>query len=131
LAVTQFDGAAGFQAAEHGHEAIVVGLFPEEFADALFLVVFAVEELVGCIGLLSGRLGVIDQKLRLLFDEGQEVLAFDFQAVIDEAIEVVVAAEREMAMKNDAVMAGENGYNGRSESLNEAVHGVLLQWLVW
>ena len=56
---------------------------------------------------------------------------FDFQSVIDEAVEVIVTANREMAMKNDSIMAGARGYNGRSESLDEAVDGVLLQRQVW
>jgi hypothetical protein len=44
---------------------------------------------------------------------------------------MLVAAEREMTMKDHAVMAGQHGYNGRRESFDKAVHGVLLQRRVW
>jgi hypothetical protein len=61
--------------------------------DQLFLVGLVVEKAIWCVGLLRERLSKIDEALRKRLDEGQEVLAFDFEAVIDEAVEIVVATE--------------------------------------
>jgi hypothetical protein len=36
-----------------------------------------------------------------------------------------------VAVKNHSVMASQNGYNGRRESFDKTVHGVLLQGPVW
>ena len=75
--------------------------------------------------------GMIDQTLGKRLNEGQEVLTFDLEPVIDKAIEMLVTAKREMAVKNHSIMAGQDGYNGRRESFDKAVHGVLLQSSVW
>lgn len=131
LAVQQLDGAAGFHATEDGDEAVVVGALTQELSNQLLLVVLALQELVRHAGLLRQLLAMLDEALGLLLDERQEILAFELEGVIDEAVEVVVTAEGKMAMKNDSIMAGEGGYNGRRESLDEAVHGVLLQRVVW
>ena len=108
-----------------------MGALAEQGASDFLLVRFALQELVRGLAPLSDVLGVLDEDLRLQFHEREEVHALDPEAVIDEAVEVLVATEGEMAVKNDPVMATENGYNGRRESLDKAVHGVLLQWNVW
>src|SRR5579864_3870521 len=81
------------------------------------------------VGILRQRLRLIDEALRERLDERDEVLAFDLEAVIDKAIQMLVAAERQVAAKNDSIMATEHRYNGGRESFNKAVHGVLLPWL--
>jgi hypothetical protein len=95
-----------------------------------FVVPLLTRETINVFGLL---LGMIDQRLRLLLDPRQEVLAADLEAVIDPAIQVLVAAEGEIALENDSIMAAEHGYNRLSELLREVEvrrHGVLLQ-AVW
>ena len=72
--------------------------------DEFFLVRLGLEMVIRSVGLLRQVFGVIDQALGEWFEEGQEILAFDLERVIDEAIEILVAAERQMATKNDSIM---------------------------
>ena len=99
--------------------------------DEFFLVGLGLEMVIRSVGLLRQVFGVIDQALGEWLEEGQEILAFDFERVIDEAIEIFVAAERQMTTKNDSIMATEHGYNGGRESFDKAVHGDLLPTVVW
>ena len=70
---------------------------------------------------------MIDEHLGLPLDEGKEILAAHLEAAIDPAVEVGVAAEGQVTLENDSIMAAENGYNGVSESLVKVRrHGVLL-----
>jgi hypothetical protein len=70
---------------------------------------------------------MFDETLGERLNERQKILAFDFEPVIDETIEVLVASKWEMTVKNHSIMAGQDGYNGRRESFDKTVHGVLLQ----
>ena len=99
--------------------------------DEFFLVGLGFEVAIEDVGVLGQCLGVIDETLRQRLDEGEKVLAFDLERVIDEAIEMLVTAEGQMATKNDSIMATENGYHGGRESFNKAVHGVLFPMVVW
>ena len=98
--------------------------------DEFFLVGLGFEMVIRSVGLLRQLFGMIDQALGERLKEGQEVFAFDLERVIDKAIEILVAPERQMATKNDSIMATEHGYNGRRESFDKAVHGVLLPTVV-
>jgi hypothetical protein len=131
LATEELDAAAEFFAAQDGDQAVATRLLFEQLMDEPVLVRLGFEVLVGGVGVLGQPLSVLDETLGERFDEGQEILAFDFEAVIDEAIEVFVAAEGKVAVKNHSVMAGQDGYNGRRESFDKTVHGVLLQRFVW
>ena len=99
--------------------------------DEFFLVRLGLEMVIRGVGVLGHRLSIVDEVLRQRLDERDEVLAFDLERVIDEAIEMLIASKGEMATKNDSIMATEQGYNGRRESFNKAVHGVLLSMAVW
>jgi len=66
----------------------------------------------------------------LAFDEGEEVLAGDAEGAIDEAVEVGLVREGEVPFEDHAIMAGENGDDGRGELDEKRVgrlHGVLLR----
>ena len=96
-----------------------------------FLVGLGFEMMIRSVGLLRQLFGMIDQALGERLKERQEVLAFDLECVIDKAIEMLITTERQMATKNDSIMATEHGYNGGRESFDKAVHGVLLPTVVW
>ena len=96
-----------------------------------FLVGLGFEMMIRSVGLLRQLFGMIDQALGERLKERQEVLAFDLECVIDKAIEMLITTERQMATKNDSIMATEHGYNGGRESFDKAVHGVLLPRVVW
>jgi hypothetical protein len=120
-----------FFATQDSDEAIGARFFEQELVDEFFLVGLGFEMVIGSVGLLGEGFGMIDEALGLGLDEREKVLASDFEDVIDEAIEMLVAAEGEMAVKDDPVMAAEDGYNGGRESFAKAVHGVLLPTAVW
>jgi hypothetical protein len=70
-----------------------------------------------------------NERVRLAFDKGDKILATHLEPVIDEAVQVRVVTEGQIAFEKDTVVAVENSYNRRSEALREAVirrHGVLL-----
>src|SRR5207249_1054055 len=127
LPAQEFDAAAKLLAAQDGDQAVAVRFLFEEAVDKLVFVRLGFEVLVGGVGVLGQGVGVFDETLGERLNEGQKILALDFEPVIDEAIEVLVAAKREMAVKNHSIMAGQDGYNSRRESFDKTVHGVLLQ----
>jgi hypothetical protein len=129
LAMKEFDGAASFLDAQDSNQAILAPTFAPNFLDELLLAMEAPERLIRRLGLLRQLLGMIDEHLRLLFDEGQKVHAAHLEAVVDPAVEMLVTAEGKVALENDAIMAAENGYNQIGEFLREVEvrrHGVLL-----
>ena len=67
--------------------------------DEFLLLGPALEALIGNAGLGDLSLGVIDESLRLLLDEGQEVHAAHFETTIDPAVEMLVTAEGQMALE--------------------------------
>jgi hypothetical protein len=131
VAVQQFNATAVLLATQDCDEAIRAWLFQEKLVDEFFLVGLGLEVLIGRVGLLGQLFGMIDETLRERLDEGKKVLPPYFQDAIDKIIEMPIAAKRQMAMKNDAIMAAEHGYNGGRESFDKAVHGVLLPTVVW
>jgi hypothetical protein len=127
----QLDAATMLHAAQDGDEAVGAKFFQQELVDEFFLFGIVAEKAIRRVGLLRERLSKLDEALRKRLDEGQEVLAFDFEAVINEAVEMVVATEGQMAVKNHLIMAAEDRYNGGRESFDKTVHGVLLPVAVW
>ena len=123
----KFDGAARFHDLQHGDEALLARRLAEKLLDQLLLLGPTFESLIGNAGPLGLSAGVIDKDLRLFLDEGQEIHAAHLQAAIDPTVEVRVAAEGEMSLENDSIMAAEHGYNRGGEFLCEVRrHGVLL-----
>ena len=131
LAMEKLDGAAMFLATKDGDKAIGMRLFAQKLVDEFFLVGLGLKRAIGGVSVLGHRLSVFDKALRQRLDERDKVLAFDFEGIIDEAIEMLVAPKGKMATKNDSIMARKRGYNGGRESFNKAVHGVLLPMVVW
>src|SRR5262249_36374813 len=73
---------------------------------------------------------VFDQRVGGLRDQGEEVLAGDLQAMVDEAVEHAVITEGEIALEDDPVKAAQGGEDEGSELGGEGVvriHGVLPQ----
>lgn len=127
FALKEFDGAAGFHDLKHGDEAFALWTLAEQFLDEWFLLGFAGEPLEGNAGLVGFGLSMIDEGLRLLLDEGEKIFAAHLEAVIDPAIKMVVAAEGQVPLENDSVVAAEGGYNRVGEFRREVRrHGVLL-----
>jgi len=125
----QLDGAAGFHAAENGDQTFANGVLLELLTDERLFSVVSLKVSIGCADGLRRRSSGIDEFLRLLLDEGQEVLASLVQNAIDPRIEVAIAAKRKMTFENHSIMAAERGYNRLSEFLPKAEvrrHGVLL-----
>jgi hypothetical protein len=129
LAVKELDGAASFLDAEDGDQAVVAPMFAKGLPDEFLLAMEALEVMIRSPGLCCLLLGMVDKGLGLLLDPRQEILAADLEAVIDPAVQVIVAAKGEIALENDSIMAAENGYNRIGEFLREVEvrrHGVLL-----
>src|SRR5205085_1440867 len=83
----------------------------------------------GGAGRLRQLLGMLDERLGLAFHEGQEVLAAQVEGAIDPGVEGAVAAEGEVALEDQAIVAAQDRYNRRGELLRKAGvrgHGVLL-----
>ena len=101
----------------------------EEVVDEFLLVGAVLEVAVDGPGLSGQLLGMVDEFAGLELDERQEVLASQFESAVDPATEVVIAAEGEIALENDSIVALKGGYNRIGESLRKAEvrrHGVLL-----
>ena len=81
--MSEFDGAAGFHDLEHGDQALLLRAFAEEVLDEFLLLGPALEGLIGNAGLGDLSLRVIDESLRLLLDERQEIHAAHFETTID------------------------------------------------
>ena len=79
--------------------------------DEFFLVGLGLEMVIRSVGLLRQVFGVIDQALGEWFEEGQEILAFDLERVIDEAIEILVAAERQSVWQISLALSEKIGQN--------------------
>jgi hypothetical protein len=130
VAVAEFDGAAGFLAAEDADEALAQTAFVDLLLDEVFLAVASLEVDVG--GTVAGGevFGVPDEEFGFVFGEGQEVFALDAESMIDEAVEVGFVREREVSLEDHAILAAQDGDDGRGELDEKRVrrlHGVLLQ----
>jgi hypothetical protein len=129
LAVKEFDGATSFLDAEDGDQAVITPLLAKDLPDQFLLAMEALQVMVRSPGLFRFVFGMVDQRLGLPLNPRQEVLAADLEAMIDPAVQVIVAAKGEIALENHPIMAAENGYNRSSEFPREVEvrrHGVLL-----
>jgi hypothetical protein len=130
VAVAELDGAAGFLTAEDTDEAVAEAAFPDLVLHEVFLAVASLEVEVGGAVLGGEVFGVGDQEFGLLLGEGEEVLAADAEGMVHEAVEVGLVGEGEVSLEEDAIVAAENGDDGRGEPDEKRVrrlHGVLLQ----
>jgi hypothetical protein len=90
----QLDGAAGFHDLENRRQTVATRLFAEGLLDKFLLVRLTVEFVQGDAGLGGLFLNLINERLGMFLDEGQEVLAAYPQGAV-----------------NPAVVAAENRYN--------------------
>jgi hypothetical protein len=98
--------------------------------DEGLLALTPLEVVVGGLLLGGELLGVLDELLGFLLQPGKEVFAGDAEDTVHKAVEVGLAAERQMSFEDDSIRAGEDGDEGRSELDDERIrvaHGVLLQ----
>jgi hypothetical protein len=130
VAIAELDGATGFLAAEDADEPFAEAAVADLFLDEVFLAVPALEVDVRSVVPGSEILGVFDEEIGFLLGEGEEILAFNAEGMVYEAVEVVFVGEREVSLEDDAIMAAENGDEGGVELDEEGVrrlHGVLLR----
>lgn len=90
----QLDGAAGFHDLENRRQTVATRLFADGLLDEFLLVRLTVEFVQGDAGLGGLFLNLINERLGMFLDEGQEVLAAYPQGSV-----------------NPAVGAAENRYN--------------------
>jgi hypothetical protein len=105
-------------------------LLSQDLNDQLVLAVMALKESVFGARLLGQSLGIVDDGLGLFLGKGHEVTSPDLEDVIDKVFEGRPVGEREVALEDKAVKAGEHGHNQAGELGDEAqwrLHGVLLQ----
>jgi hypothetical protein len=130
VAVAEFDGAAGFQAAEDADEAVAEATLTDLLLDEVFFTDVPLEVEVGGAVLGGEVLGAGDEKFGFFCRKGEEVFAFDAEGMINEAVEVGFSGEREVPLEDHSIVTTENSDKGRSELDEESVrrcHGVLLQ----
>ena len=128
FAVLQGDRAARFLHAQHGDETLAEPIFADELLNELLLLELPLAILVRPTGPLRHPLGVFDQRLRMLLQEGQKVLAPYLQHVVHPRIQMFVASEREVSLENDTVKTTQNGYNDLGKRIDKSLrelHGVL------
>ncbi len=77
-----------------------------------FLAKPALEVLVGRLLQRGERFGVRDEFVGFAFEEGKGVGAAHAEDAIHEAVEVLLAAERQMSFDDHAIKAGQDGDNG-------------------
>src|SRR5262249_41405923 len=130
LAVAEFDGAAGFLAAEDADQSFAEAAVADVLLHEVVRAMPPLEVDVGGGVLGGGGLGAGDEEFGFLPGEGQEVLAGDAEDMVHEAVEVGLVGEGEVPLEDKAIMAAENGDDGRGELDEERVrrvHGVLLR----
>jgi hypothetical protein len=130
VAVAEFDRAAGLLATEDADQALAEPACVDLLGDEVFLALASLE--IDVRGVVPGCeiLGVCDEEIGFFLCEGQEVLALDAEAVVNEAIEVGFIAEGEVSLEDHSILTTQDGDDGRSELDEERVrplHGVLLQ----
>jgi hypothetical protein len=94
--------------------------------------VLALEIAVRGARVVSHLLSVFDQLLRHPLHLGQEVLPANPQTPVHKRIQVFIPSKGEVAFENQAVVTGQNSYNGPSklcQKRTNGLHGVLLQWM--
>lgn len=121
VAVSEFDGAAGFLAAQNGHQTFAEPVLADQISDELFLAASALQVQVRSAGGCGGLLGVQDQGFGLLLQEGQEIFAPHLQSVVDEIVEGCIVSEGQISLENDSIKALQNGYNRGSELAEEII----------
>jgi hypothetical protein len=130
IAVAEFDGAAGLLAAEDTDQALAETAFADLLLDEVFLAVASLKIDVRGVVADGEVFGVCDKEFGFFLREGQEIFALEAEAMIDEAVEVGLVGEGQVPFEDEAIMAAENGDNGRGELDEESVrrlHGVLLR----
>jgi len=126
LAVPELDGAAGFLAAEYGDETTADGVAPDNVLDEGLLAKSPLTVLVGPPRALGESLGMADQRLGMIFEHRDKVLAANMHNPIDIRVQMGVIAKGKISLENDSIKAAQCCYNGRSEFLDKGTHGVLL-----
>jgi hypothetical protein len=66
----------------------------------------------------------------VLLQQRDKILATHPQHVVDEGVQMSVAAERQVPLKDHSIETTQDGYNGAGELVDERDHGVLL-WDGW
>ena len=124
VAVAELDGAAGLLAAEDADEALAEAALADLLLHEVFLAVAALEVDVG--GAVAGGevLGVVDEEFGLFLHEGQEIFTLNAEGMIDEAVEVGLARERQVSPEDHSIRAGEDGDEGGGELGEERVRRV-------
>ncbi len=128
-AVQQLHRAASFHAAEDGDQAFGDAARSDVLGNEGFLALVALQKLIRRLRFPRQGLGVVHERLRLLLDPGQEILAPHAEFAIDKGVEIPVGAEGEMTLENHSIMATQRRYNRIGELLREVEarrHGVLL-----
>lgn len=130
VALDEFEAGAGLHAAQDTDESFEQTAFAGDLVSEIVLALSPFEETVrGAFG-VGQVLGVCDDAFGLFLGELEEVLAFDLEDVIDEALQVGPVPEGEVALEENAVKAGKARYNEGGEFSDKAddrFHGVLLQ----
>ena len=124
--MTELDGAAGFLAAEDGHQPRANSVPPDQVLDEAFLAKLSLPILVGPAGLLRQGLGMLHQPVGQLFEHRNEILAADAEHVVHKRVQVSVPAKGKVPLENDSIKTRQSAYNDAGELLHEVVHGVLL-----
>ena len=66
-----------------------------------------------------------DECIGILGKDGDEIFTADAKSIVDEGVEVLIAAEGKVSLENDSIEAAQGGYNGGCELRDKGFHGVL------